>query len=137
MFAEFMLPVYERIIAVARSHGCNNILVSTYGNSARLFPSMITAGVSMLWISEAPDLPELDYRTLRRHFGPTLGLIGGIPLGILREGSMERIEQRLSEIVPPLLREGRYVPLAAGRVREGVSWAAYRRYREVLGGMVG
>jgi hypothetical protein len=137
MFAEFMLPVYERIIAVARSHGCNNILVSTYGNSARLFPRLIETGVSMLWISEAPDVPELDYRTLRRQFGPALGLIGGIPLSILREGSPERIEQRLSEIVPPLLREGRYIPLAAGRVREGVSWAAYRRYREVLGGMVG
>jgi hypothetical protein len=137
MFEEFMLPVYRKIVAVARRHGCHHILVSTYGNSARLFPSMIAAGVTMLWMSEAPDLPELDYRTLRRRFGATLGLIGGIPLGILREGSMERITERLEEIVPPLLREGRYVPLAAGRVRAGVSWAAYRRYREALGGMVG
>jgi hypothetical protein len=136
-FEEFMLPVYRKIVAVAHRHGCDNILVSTYGNSARLFRSMIAAGVTMLWISEAPDLPELDYRTLRRRFGPALGLIGGIPLGILREGSLERIAERLEEIVPPLLREGRYVPLAAGRVREGVSWAAYRRYREVVGGMVG
>ena len=137
MFEEFMLPVYRKISAVARHHGCDNILVSTYGNSARLFPSLIAAGVSMLWISEAPDVPELDYRSLRQRFGPALGLIGGIPLGILREGSMERIERQLEELVPPLLREGRYVPLAAGRVREGVSWAAYRRYREVLARMMG
>jgi len=136
MFEEFMVPVYEKIVAVARRHGCDNVLVSTYGNTERLFPSMIAAGVSMVWISEAPDVPELDYRTLRRRFGPTLGLIGGIPLSILREGSLERIAERLEEIVPPLLREGRYIPLAAGRVREGVSWAAYRRYREVLAGMM-
>jgi uroporphyrinogen-III decarboxylase len=134
---EFMLPVYEKIVAVAHSHSCHNVLVSTYGNSARLFPSMIAAGVNTLWISEAPDILDLDYRTLRRRFGPRLGLIGGIPLSILREGSLERIEQRLSKIVPPLLREGRYIPLAAGRVREGVSWTAYRRYREVLGRMMG
>ena len=90
----------------------------------------------MLWISEAAEVPELDYRLLRRRFGSTLGLIGGIPLSILRERSTERIENRLEELVPPLLREGRYIPLAAGRVREGVSWAAYRRYREVLARMM-
>lgn len=136
MFEEFMLPVYRKIVAVARDHGCEHVLVSTYGNSAALFPSLIEAGVSMLWISEAPDVPELDYRTLRRRF-PALGLIGGIPLDILRDGSPERITRRLEELVPPLLRAGRYLPLAGGRVRGGVSWSAYRRYREVLAGMMG
>jgi hypothetical protein len=135
MFEEFMIPVYRKIVAVARRHGCEHVLVSTYGNSAPLFPSLIAAGISILWISEAPDVPELDYRALRRRF-PRLGLVGGIPLSILREPSMERMEGQLEELVPPLLRAGRYVPLAAGRVREGVSWAAYRRYREVLAGMM-
>lgn len=135
MFEAFMLPVYRKIVAVARSHGCEHVLVSTYGNAAALFPSLIEAGVSMLWVSEAPEVPELDYRTLRRRF-PKLGLIGGIPLSILREPSLHRITNRLEELVPSLLRAGRWVPLAAGRVRAGVSWAAYRRYREVLAEMM-
>jgi hypothetical protein len=122
---------------VAREHGCEHILVSTYGNTARLFPAMLDAGVTMLWISEAPAVPELDYRTLRRRFAPTLGLIGGIPLDILRSGSLEQIPTRLRELLPPLLASGRYVPLASGRVRAGVSWDAYRRYREVLSAMLG
>ncbi len=137
MFSEFMLPLYRRIIAAARHHGCDNIVVTTYGNSARLFPSMIEAGVTMLWLAEAPDLPELDYRTLRARYGPTLGLIGGIPLDVLRHTPIEQIAERLEEIVPPLLATGRYIPLAGGRVRAGVSWAAYRRYREVLAKMIG
>lgn len=137
MFTEFMIPVYERIIAVARRHGCDNILVTTYGNSARLFPAMIETGVTMLWLAEAPDVPELDYRALRRRHGPTLGLIGGIPLDLLRHTPVEQIGERLEEIVPPLLAEGRYIPLAGGRVRAGVSWIAYRRYREVLATMMG
>jgi len=136
-FEEFMLPVYRKIVAVAHRHGCERILMSTYGNSARLFPSMIAAGVDTLWISEAPDIPDLDYRTLRRRFGPTVGLIGGIPLSILRDDAIAEIERRLEELVPPLLGSGRYIPLAAGRVRENVSWAAYRRYREVLAGLMG
>ncbi len=132
MFDEFMLPVYRRIVAVAHGHGCDNILVSTYGNTARLFPAMIDAGVTTLWLSETPDAPELDYRALRRRFGPRLGLIGGIPLRTLMDAPIERITERLEEIVPPLLRQGRYIPLVGGRVRERVSWPAYRRYREVL-----
>jgi hypothetical protein len=137
LFEEFMIPVYRRLVAVAREHGCEQVLVSTYGNSAPLFPALLGAGVTRLWLSEAPELPELDYRSLRCQYGPALGLIGGIPLGILRDESVERIPARLSELVPPLLAAGRYVPLAAGRVRAGVSWAAYRQYREVLREMLG
>jgi len=135
-FEDLMLPVYRRIVAVARAHGCEHVLVSTYGNTTRLFPALLEAGVTMLWISEAPDIPELDYRVLRQRFGPAPGLIGGIPLSILRDGPIERIPARLHELVPPLLASGRYVPLAAGRVRAGVSWEAYRRYREVLAEML-
>jgi hypothetical protein len=136
MFAELMLPVYAKIIAAARAHGCDEILVSTYGNSSPLFPALIGWGVSLIWLSEAPDIPELDYRALRRRFGTALGLIGGIPLRVLREGSSDRITARLGEIVPPLLREGRYVPLAGGRVRDDVTWPAYRHYRRTLGALL-
>jgi hypothetical protein len=98
---------------------------------------LIEAGVSMLWISEATEIPELDYRQIRSRFGPDLGLIGGIPLRILRSESPEMIRATLEEIVPPLLRTGRYVPLAGGRVREEISWSVYKAYREGLAELVG
>jgi hypothetical protein len=132
MFEEFMIPVYERIVAVAREHGCERVLVSTYGNTARLFPAMIKAGVTMLWISEAAEVAELDYGNLRRQYGPQLGLIGGIPLSILRSESAEIIKDRLEETMIPLLRSGRYIPLASGRVRKEVPWTAYKYYREAM-----
>ena len=131
-FAELMVPAYERIIEVARAHGCANILVSTYGNSALLFPSLIAAGVNMLWISEAAELPELDYRNLRQLYGPRLGLIGGIPLSLLRSASPEQIRNGVREIVDPLMAAGCYVPLAGGRIREEIPWTAYCCYREAL-----
>jgi uroporphyrinogen-III decarboxylase len=132
MFEEFMIPVYERIVAVAREHGCERVLVSTYGNTARLFPAMIKAGVTMLWISEAAEVAELDYGNLRRQYGPQLGLIGGIPLSILRSGSTEIIKDRLEKTMIPLLRSGRYIPLASGRVRKEVPWTSYKYYREAM-----
>ncbi|MGD8726575.1 MAG: uroporphyrinogen decarboxylase family protein [Gemmatimonadales bacterium] len=136
MFEEFMIPAYERIIATAHEHGCHNILVSTYGNSARLFPSMVAAGVTMLWISEATEAPELDYSALRDRFGPELGLIGGVPLSVLREGTEATIRSRLQEILPPLLRSGRYIPLAGGRIRDDIPWDSYRLYRETMADVI-
>jgi len=137
MFEEFMIPVYERIVATARSLGCDNILLSTYGDTSLLFPMLIDAGISMLWISEAAEVPELDYCQIRSEFGPDLGLIGGIPLSILRCKSPDVIRNTLEETVPPLLQSGRYVPLAGGRVREEIPWSVYECYREVLAELVG
>ncbi len=137
MVEEFMVPVYERIVGTARDLGCENILLSTYGNTRLLFPMLIDAGISMLWISEAAEVPELDYRGIRSEFGPDLGLIGGIPLSILRGGSADVIRHTLEEIVPPLLQSGRYVPLAGGRVREEIPWSAYECYRQVLAELTG
>jgi len=137
MFEEFMIPVYERIVATARGLGCDNILLSTYGDTSLLFPMLIDAGISMLWISEAAEVPELDYCRIRSEFGPDLGLIGGIPLSILRSKSPDEIRNTLEEIVPPLLRSGRYVPLAGGRVREDIPWSVYECYREVLAELIG
>jgi uroporphyrinogen-III decarboxylase len=136
MFEDFMIPVYERLISVARARRCENILVSTYGNTARLLPSMIQAGVTILWVSEAAEVPEVDYRNLRQRYGSELGLVGGIPLSILRAGDPDDMERRLREIVTPLLRSGRYLPLAGGRVREEVPWPVYTRYREILAALV-
>jgi hypothetical protein len=136
MFEAYMIPVYERIVSVARARGCEHVLVSTYGNTARLFPSMIRAGVTILWISEAAEVPEIDYRTLRRHYGSGLGLIGGIPLSLLRSGTPQGMEARLRDIVTPLMESGRYLPLAGGRVREDIPWSVYKRYREILARLI-
>jgi len=131
-FQEFVIPAYRKIIAAAKTHGCDHVLVSTYGNTTRLFPAMIEAGVTILWISEAAELSDLDYRNLRREYGPGLGLIGGIPLSVLRISSADEIRERIRGLLPPLLQSGRYIPLAGGRIREEIPWATYKRYRETL-----
>ena len=80
--------------------------------------------------------PEIDYRRLRRQYGPGLGLVGGIPLSILRSETQEGMERSLREIVPPLMESGRYLPLAGGRVREEIPWPVYKRYREILAELI-
>jgi hypothetical protein len=132
MYQELAIPALKKVIAAARAGNCARFLISTYGNSALLFPMMIEAGVNMLWISEAAEVPELDYRNLRRMLGPRLGLIGGIPLSLLRSAGPEELGAKLEEIVAPLLQAGRYIPLAGGRIREDIPWPIYRYYRNWL-----
>lgn len=132
MFEELMIPAYEKIIRTAKSRGVEHILVSTYGNSAGVLPALFKAGMNILWVSEAAETHEMDYRHLRRQYGPELGLIGGIPLSILRSGEGDEMERKLKAIVEPLMAGGRYIPLAGGRVREETPWPVYKRYREIL-----
>jgi hypothetical protein len=132
MFDELMIPAYEKIIQMARDRGIKHILVNTYGNSAAVLPSLFKVGMNILWVSEAAETPEMDYLNLRRQFGSELGLIGGIPLSILRSGNRDKMEQKLKEIVEPLMQSGRYIPLASGRVREEIPWSVYKQYREIL-----
>ena len=137
MFEEFAIPAYEKIIAVARAHNIQQILVSTYGNTNTLFPLLIKTGVNILWVSEAAEMPSMDYLTLRETCGNAIGLIGGIPLSILRSESTQEMEKRMRDKVEPLLRSGRYISLASGRVREEIPWETYRRYREILAHLLG
>ena len=121
-----------------RTYGSNNlisaesIMMATYGNTAALLPAMIKAGVTILWVSEAAETPEMDYVNLWRLHGPGLGLIGGIPLRLLGLDSQKEMSRELNKIVSPLLQSGRYIPLAGGRVRQEIPWENYLRYRETL-----
>jgi hypothetical protein len=73
----------------------------------------------------------MDYRNLRREFGKELRLIGGIDVDVLRN-DQETIRREVESIVPPLLAEGGYVPLADGRIRADVPYENYLFYRRLL-----
>ena len=62
--------------------------------------------------------------------GPSIGLIGGIDTDVLRQGKAE-IYRAVEEVLP-LVKQGRYIPLADGRVREDVPFENYAYYRKVL-----
>jgi hypothetical protein len=140
-FRKLALPAYEEVIAVARKHqrkrpGAANLLVSTYGNMAPLLPMLVEVGVNILWVSEIGELAEMDYGRLRARYGARLGLIGGIPMRLLTNGTDTEMEREVRALVPPLLTSGHYVPLASGRVREDTAWPRYVRYRQVLAELI-
>jgi len=130
MYADLVLPSYQPVLQVLYRHSVDVIILRTYANARVLLPVLFENGFDCLWACET-NAEAMDYRSLRREFGSSLRLIGGIDLDVLREGK-EAIRREVEEKVPPLLGEGGYVPLADGRVREDVSLENYIYYRRLL-----
>ncbi|MCY3019041.1 MAG: hypothetical protein NTW87_08435 [Planctomycetota bacterium] len=130
MYREIVLESYRPILDVLRRHGVETVVFMTYANAAILLPDVLEAGFNCLWAMET-ETDAMDYHELRRRFGRSLRLIGGIDLDSLRFGA-KAIEREIISKVPPLLAEGGYIPLADGRVRTCIPFAGYETYRRLL-----
>ena len=130
MYEEFVLASYRPLLDVLIRNKVETIILRTFANTKILIPSLLKRGFNCLWACEV-NIEAMDYRDLRREFGPKLRLIGGIDLDALRRDK-EAIRREVEEKVPPLLAGGGYVPLADGRVRADVPFENYVYYRQLL-----
>ena len=130
MYSELILSSYQPILDVLHQYGVNIIIYRTYANTRPLLPSVVKAGFNVLWACEC-NPQAMDYAQIRVEFGRDLRLIGGIDSDSLRQGKAE-INRAVMDLVPPLLADGGYIPLADGRVREDVSYENYVYYRKLL-----
>jgi Uroporphyrinogen decarboxylase (URO-D) len=130
MYAELVLPSLSPLMDVLRRRGIEVIIFRTYANARRLLSQVFQAGFNCLWACERQS-PAMDYLDLRAQLGPDLRLIGGIDLDVLRQ-EPTAMRRELERVVPPLLAQGGYLPLADGRVREDIPFANYAYYRRYL-----
>lgn len=130
MYSSLVLRSYQPILEVLRSHGVKIVIFRTYANTRVLLPSVVKAGFNCLWACEC-NPQAMDYREIRQEFGKDLRLIGGIDSDALRQNEHE-IFRAVMEVIPQLLNEGGFVPLADGRVREDVYFSNYVYYRKLL-----
>lgn len=136
MYAELVLPSYDPLIQALRENGVKTIIWRSYANPRRLLPAVFEGErFDCLWACETNPV-DMDYIAIRREVGDHFALIGGIDVDWLY-GDPGLIRGRLEETVIPLLEQGRYFPLADGRVREGVPYPNYVAYRESLEAIVG
>lgn len=130
MYSSMVLKSYQPILEVLKSFGVNTIIYRTYANTRALLPSVVRAGFNCLWACEC-NPQAMDYREIRQEFGRNLRLIGGIDSDSIRH-TQQDIYEAVMEVVPILLEEGGFIPLADGRVREDVSFENYVYYRKML-----
>jgi len=131
MFKRFAMPGYRKVLGLLEKFNVPlRILCTTGGNLTSILPPLIDAGINGLWISNIRDA-GMEYRALRKTFGPDLALIGGIDAGALSQDG-NAVRKTVEETVPPLLESGRYLPCLDDRPRSNISFAQYRLFRELL-----
>ena len=130
MYEKFVLNSYHRILDVLKQCGVKTIIYRTYANTRSLLPLVFNAGFNCLWACEC-NAEVMNYREIRQVYGRDLRLIGGIDADCLRQNQVD-IQREVMSIVPPLLEDGGFIPLADGRVREDVPFENYVFYRKLL-----
>jgi hypothetical protein len=129
MYRQFALHSYTPIFDVLERFEVPVVIWRAYANPSELIPEIVRSRFNAIWACET-NPQAVDYHRLREKFGSQIGLIGGIDTDVLRQGP-EEIRQAV-EAVLPLIGQGRFIPLADGRVREGIPYENYAFYRRTL-----
>ena len=132
MYRRFALASYQPLLDSLAERVPVRIWRS-YANPGPLASEAVQAGFDALWLCETPPAAQLS-ASLRQQLDPQVGLIGGIDTDALYQGP-QAIRQEIESVLP-LVRQGRFIPLADGRVREDISFENYRFYRQILEEMV-
>ena len=125
LFESFLVPAYQKVTDVARSHGVDIVLVDTDGDCRSLTPLFMEGGVTGLYPFEVQS--DMDVRQIRGAF-PKLQILGGVDKREIA-GGPERIDAELGRRIPGMVSGGGYIPMADHQVPPDVSWENYCYYR--------
>lgn len=131
MYRDLVLPGYAPLFEVIRRHAIPACIWRSYANPGALIPTVVAGGFNVLWLCETPPA-ALGPAQARRLAGEQVTLIGGIDTDVLRQGKAA-IDAAI-QAAWPFVAQGRFIPLADGRVREDVPFENYAYYRRRLGG---
>ncbi|MCD6518858.1 MAG: hypothetical protein J7M05_02910 [Anaerolineae bacterium] len=125
-FRTFIFPHLRRMVDFFRSYGTKYFAIDTDGDPTVLIPLFLDAGVDTLWpLERAAGVHPLE---LRRRFGRSLRLWGGVDKRVLTQGP-KAIRAHLRELIP-LIEEGGYIPTIDHTVPPDVSWSDFQYYME-------
>jgi hypothetical protein len=128
-FRKFIYPHLVRVVTFLREHGVRYVAVDTDGNPTALIPLLMDAGIDTLWpLERAADVDPL---VLRRRFGRSLRLWGGVDKRVLTQGRAA-ICAHLRQMIP-LIEEGGFIPTVDHTVPPDVSWDDFGAYMEAKG----
>ena len=105
----------------------NGDIELTFKKSAHFW---LDSGLNGLFVDQA-CAAGVDYVDLRRTYGPSLALMGGIDYRTLYQ-SDEALYRELERKIPPLLQSGRYFPGFDDTIRATIPFNRFMKYRERL-----
>ena len=134
LFREFLAPRYRRLMEFLRGGGIEITWFDSDGNFEVLIPMLLDLGVTCIWPLEAAA--GNDPRDLRRRFGHSVALSGGIDKRALARDKAA-IRDELEAKIPALLDDGGYIPTIDHAVPPDVSYANWLYYLELKSRLLG
>lgn len=134
MVRRFLLPAYQRWIPQIKKSGCPIISLDSDGYIGELIPIWIEAGINCcepVEVAAGNDIVEY-----RRTHGKSMAFIGGIDKRALAKGG-EVMRREVLRVVPPLLKEGGFIPSCDHGVPPDISWPNYIEYARLLAELTG
>jgi uroporphyrinogen decarboxylase len=135
MVREFLFPCYLTWIPeIKKSNSFTVIEMDSDGYIGELIPLWIEAGFnccSPVEVAAGNDIVE--YRSI---YGKKMAYRGGIDKRAIAEGG-KTMEEEVLRIVPPLLKEGGFIPSCDHGVPPDVSWQNYVDYSRMLANLTG
>jgi hypothetical protein len=134
MMRRFVLPSYKRWVGEIKTSGCPIVSVDSDGFIGELIPLWIEAGIN------CNDPVEVaagnDIVAFRKEFGRNMAYTGGIDKRAMAKGG-QALHDEIMRVVPPLLKEGGFIPSCDHGVPPDISWQNYIEHTRLLAQLTG
>ncbi len=134
MTRRFLLPVWKQWTSALRAAGCPIISMDCDGYIGELLPLWLEAGFNHTWPVEVAA--GNDIVAFRHAYGRQMAFGGGIDKRAIAAGGAAMRAQVL-RVVPPLLREGGYIPGCDHGLPSDVTWQDFVDYARLLAQLTG
>ena len=131
---EFLLPAYNRWIKILRNAGVPVIDMDSDGYVDDLIPIWIEAGFNVcdpVEVAAGNDIVKF-----RGKYGKKMAYRGGIDKRAIAAGG-RIMEAEVMRVVPPLLKDGGFIPSCDHGVPPDISWPDYVAYARLLAKLCG
>lgn len=134
MVRRFLLPSYQRWTSKIRENKCKIISMDSDGYIGELIPIWIECGINCC--SPVEVAAGNDIVRYRKIYGKNMAFMGGIDKRAIAKGG-KVMENEVIRVVPPLLKDGGFIPSCDHAVPPDISWQNYIEYSRLLAKLTG
>ncbi len=129
MARKYLMPVWSAWADMLKESGCKVVILDSDGYIGELIPLWIESGINCcLPIEVAAGNDLVEYRKL---YGKKMAYKGGIDKRAIAKGG-KTLEDEIYRVVPPLLKDGGYIPGCDHGVPSDISWRNFVDFTRLL-----
>ena len=134
MVRRFLMPAYQRWEQEIKASGCPILDMDSDGNIEVLIPLWIETGINVCDPIEVAA--GNDIVALREQYSTQMAYQGGIDKRAIAAGG-QVLRDEVMRVVPPLLKEGGFIPSCDHGVPPDISWPSFVEYTRLLAQLTG